>query len=221
MAKKEQSKPPQSSFTFVEADFLDLSGLASRLKKGEEAVSQYLHARFQPETRTLLEKFDGSERGAKALRKALVEELGQVIQDSAFYDASRFAQVEVGEDTRRLAESSPTGDDVVRLNVQLLEETYHRELLHNFSKHPKVTVERIQTGVRMEKQMVKVLKAMAEYEDLSMGELLEDIVLHAFDGVSAFDGPQSQRRIASLKEVYGLDYDAHAAYRSDESTAKA
>jgi len=47
-------------------------------------------------------------------------------------------------------------------------------------------VERVQTGVRIEKRLLKVLKAFAEYHDLTLGDLLEGIVLHAFDGKSPF-----------------------------------
>jgi hypothetical protein len=66
-------------------------------------------------------------------------------------------------------------------------------------------VERVQTGVRIEKRMLKVLKALAEYHDISLGDLLEGIVLHAFEGQSPFDA-DAQARIAQLKEVYGMDY---------------
>src|SRR5213082_911601 len=66
------------------------------------------------------------------------------------------------------------------------------------------TVERAQTGVRMEKRLVKVLKALAELYDLSLGDLLEGIVLHAFAGRSPFSVP-SLRRIAELERIYGLD----------------
>jgi hypothetical protein len=66
------------------------------------------------------------------------------------------------------------------------------------------TIERVQTGVRLERRTVKVLKALAEYLDLSMGDLLERIVLHAFDGRSAFE-PITLQQVARLKEVYGLD----------------
>jgi hypothetical protein len=81
-------------------------------------------------------------------------------------------------------------------------------------KQPKISVERVQTGVRMEKRMLKVLKAIAEYNDQTLGELLEEIVLHAFEGggANAF-GPKTLERIAKLKEVYGMDYDVHASYR--------
>src|SRR5438552_11167155 len=50
----------------------------------------------------------------------------------------------------------------------------------------RIPVERVQTGVRMEKRMLKVLKAMAEYYECSLGELLEDIVLHSFEGARPF-----------------------------------
>jgi hypothetical protein len=80
------------------------------------------------------------------------------------------------------------------------------------SESPKIKVERVQTGVRIEKRMLKVLKALAEYFDMSLGDLLEGIVLHAFEGKCAFDEDQLQR-IATLKEVYGMDYDATASHR--------
>jgi hypothetical protein len=79
-----------------------------------------------------------------------------------------------------------------------------------------VTVERIQTGVRMEKRLVKVLKAIAEYHDLSLGDLLEGIVLHAFEGKAPF-GPESLRRIAELKKIYGLDLSAAHSHKLVEA----
>lgn len=69
------------------------------------------------------------------------------------------------------------------------------------------TVERVQTGVRIEKRILLVLKALAASHGLSLGDLLEGIVLHAFEGAAPF-GPQSIAKIKSLREVYGLDLDA-------------
>ncbi|HEX8242601.1 MAG TPA: hypothetical protein VF541_03885 [Longimicrobium sp.] len=77
-------------------------------------------------------------------------------------------------------------------------------------------VERVQTGVRMEKRMVKVLKAVAEYHDLSLGDLLEGIVLHAFEGKPPF-GEQSLELIRKLKDVYGMAYGAESAHRFSEA----
>lgn len=73
-------------------------------------------------------------------------------------------------------------------------------------------VERVQTGVRMEKRLVKVLKGTAEYLDISFGDLLEGIVLHAFEGKAPFE-PSTLSKIEQLKDVYGLDLtsaDSHA-----------
>ncbi|HMB54517.1 MAG TPA: hypothetical protein VKU40_14465 [Thermoanaerobaculia bacterium] len=79
-----------------------------------------------------------------------------------------------------------------------------------------VRVERVQTGVRMEKRLVKVLKGLAEVLDMSLGDLLEGIVLHAFEGKVAF-GEETLGKIAALKEVYGLDLDASHSHRMEDA----
>ena len=76
-------------------------------------------------------------------------------------------------------------------------------------------IERVQTGVRMEKRLLKVLKALAEYHDMSLGDLLEGIVLHAFDGKTPF-GSESLKRIHDLKKFYALDLDSGASHRLTE-----
>ena len=73
-------------------------------------------------------------------------------------------------------------------------------------------IERVQTGVRIEKRILKVLKAFAEYHDMTLGDLLEGIVLHAFDGKTPFS-PASIARIRELKKFYGLDLDSSASHR--------
>ena len=82
-----------------------------------------------------------------------------------------------------------------------------------------LVVERVQTGVRLEKRMLKVLKALADYHDLSLGDLLEGIVLHAFDGKTPFEA-DSLKRIAELKRVFGLTLDARHAHRLKESRSR-
>ena len=77
-------------------------------------------------------------------------------------------------------------------------------------------VERVQTGVRLEKRILKVLKALAEYHDLTLGDLLEGIVLHAFDGKCAFSAANLER-IRDLKKFYGLDLDSQASHKLTES----
>ena len=77
---------------------------------------------------------------------------------------------------------------------------------------PKYVVERVQTGVRMEKRLLKVLRAFADYHDLTLGDLLEGIVLHAFDGKCPFN-QDNLARIKDLKRFYGLELDSAASHR--------
>jgi hypothetical protein len=83
----------------------------------------------------------------------------------------------------------------------------------------RLVVERVQTGVRMEKRLLKVLKALAEYHDLTLGDLLEGIVLHAFDGKCPFSRSNLQR-IRDLKKFYGLDLDSRASHQLIEAGAE-
>jgi len=76
-------------------------------------------------------------------------------------------------------------------------------------------VERVQIGVRMEKRMLKVLKGLAEYLDLSLSDLLEGIVLHAFAGKTPFSG-LTLEQIGRLQEIYGMDYGVELSHRLRE-----
>ena len=77
-------------------------------------------------------------------------------------------------------------------------------------------VERVQTGVRIEKRLLKVLRAFADYHDLTLGDLLEGMVLHAFDGNCPFN-QASLDRIKELKKFYSLELDSSASHRLRET----
>ena len=80
-------------------------------------------------------------------------------------------------------------------------------------------VQRVQTGVRLEKRLLKVLKGLAEYHDMTRGDVLEGIVLHAFDGKTPFS-PASLEKIRELKKFYELDLDSSASHRLKEIKAR-
>jgi len=81
--------------------------------------------------------------------------------------------------------------------------------------HPPVEVERVQTGVRIEKRMLKVLKAIAEQKDMTLGDLLEGIVLHAFEGKAPFSG-QTLKEIEQFKALYGMTLKASDSHHLKE-----
>jgi hypothetical protein len=81
-----------------------------------------------------------------------------------------------------------------------------------------MVVERVQTGIRMEKRLLKVLKALAELKDISMGDLLEGIVLHAFEGKPAFS-QETLKQITQIKAIYGLSLRATDSHKLKEKTS--
>lgn len=91
------------------------------------------------------------------------------------------------------------------------------------------SIERVQVGVRLERRMVKVLKGLAEFEGVTLGQLIEKIVLHSFDPVPGDEGEScasphgkaALAAIADLRRIYGMDYDVHAtrAFAADTDDA--
>jgi hypothetical protein len=79
-------------------------------------------------------------------------------------------------------------------------------------------IERVQTGVRLEKRMLKVLKGLAELKDMSLGDLLEGIILHSFEGKAPFS-PATLKEIEQLRKLYGLTLRATDSHQLREKTA--
>ncbi len=78
-------------------------------------------------------------------------------------------------------------------------------------------IERIQTGLRLEKRLLKVLKALAEHLDISTAELIEAMALHSFEGKAPFS-PETRIKIDMLRKVYDLDLtadDSHTTHEED------
>ena len=87
--------------------------------------------------------------------------------------------------------------------------------MKNASASSMVDVERVQTGVRLEKRLLKVLKGLAETLDLSLGDLLEGVALHALENKAPFS-QATLKKIADLKRVYGLELGAEDSHRLRE-----
>jgi hypothetical protein len=81
--------------------------------------------------------------------------------------------------------------------------------------NPFIEVERVQTGVRLERRMLKVLKAVAELKDMSLGDLLEGVVLHAFEGKTPFSS-ETLKEIEQFKKIYGMTLKASDSHRLKE-----
>ena len=96
--------------------------------------------------------------------------------------------------------------------------TSHNPTRSTETMKPTKSVERAQTGIRLEKRILKVLKGIAEYHDMYLGDLLEGMCLHAFENKSPFS-EATLKRIKMLKEVYHLDLTAADSHHLVEKEA--
>ena len=83
----------------------------------------------------------------------------------------------------------------------------------------KTSIERVQTGIRLEKRLLKVLKGLAEHLDISVAELVEGMALHCFEGKPPFS-EATLGKITQLKAVYDLDLDASHSHELHETGQK-
>lgn len=78
-------------------------------------------------------------------------------------------------------------------------------------------IERVQTGLRIEKRLLKVLKGLAEHLEMPAGEVVEGVLLHSFEGKAPF-APETLKKIAQLRDVYDLDLTASDSHMLQEDT---
>ena len=88
-------------------------------------------------------------------------------------------------------------------------------LVHMYHDNSMKTIQRVQTGVRMERRLLKVLRGLAEYLDMSLGDLLEGVVLHSFENKTPF-GEETLNKIEQLRGVYELDLTAEDSHKLAE-----
>src|SRR5882724_7938455 len=93
---------------------------------------------------------------------------------------------------------------------------YHSTYVSPDQVSSMIEIERVQTGIRIERRLLKVLKALAELKDLSLGDLLEGMVLHAFEGKAPF-GKETLGQIGELKRIYGLTLTAGDSHQLKEA----
>lgn len=76
-------------------------------------------------------------------------------------------------------------------------------------------IERVQTGVRIEKRVLQVLKAISARNDMGLGDLIEGIVLHSFEGKPPF-GKETLSFIDQMRSAYGPDLTAADSHNLTE-----
>lgn len=110
------------SWLLVSNDIIDLPLFANTLIMQPDPVSPSLVVQFSNATLDLL--FSYTDGPDPELQQALVDELNQIIQNGAVYDADLFAGITLSPATQNLLAQNPTGPALIQLNRMLLEDTY-------------------------------------------------------------------------------------------------
>lgn len=77
---------------------------------------------------------------------------------------------------------------------------------------------RVQTGLRLERRTLKVLKALAEYLDVTLGDLVQEIILCSFEGNQPFS-EGTLEKIEQLRKIFGLELRSCPFYELEERAA--
>lgn len=121
-------KRKNGSSLFGVGDLKDPASLATKLRDARDSLSQHIRGQFPLDTQQLLDSYDGSSPPSELLQEALINGLNQLIRDGYLYNEQRFVQTTLTNETRRLIEQNPQGEDLILLNRLLLEEAHLHEI---------------------------------------------------------------------------------------------
>jgi len=195
----------------------DASSLAIKLREGKDPLSAHIHTKLSQETQELLAQYDSNRAVSKELREKLVEELNKLVTEGklgiayeqmsekekceVFYEASRFAHVELSQRTQELISREPEGKALVRLNRRLLEEAYSEEIARSWLfcecdiKEPVALARRVMKGeepvcLYVRKRLSEESRRLLANPDSVEPEVLKEAIATDFN------------RIASGKNIY-------------------
>jgi hypothetical protein len=116
------------SGSFLADDLVNPSALFTKLKDAQDPLAIYLRGRLSDSTRQLLQQFAGPNNVNPLLLEALINEFNELVRGPSIYEAERFKQVHLSEETKSLIAQPSPGKDLIRLNHRLIAESYPNEI---------------------------------------------------------------------------------------------
>jgi len=86
------------------------------------------------------------------------------------------------------------------------------------SREPKLEIQRVPLAAKIEKRLAALIEDVARHKDMTVGEMLEETLLHSMEqvageGVASPHTRHTHHYIEELRKKHGIDYDCHASYR--------
>ena len=107
----------------------DPGSLIVKLQDPRAPVSQLIASQLSEDMQWILLGYDGASKLTPQQRKVLLSDLNQLLQMGSLYDAQRFADIKLSEQTQALIAENPQSEEaLMRLNRSLLADVYPYEL---------------------------------------------------------------------------------------------
>jgi phage tail-like protein len=113
---------------FRVSHFVDAASLCSKLKEGRDPLSDYLRSRFGASASQMLGEYRPPNEPDQRQLEVLADELNKMLNGPLLYEAERFKEIQLSEETIGLIKRNPAGEDLIRLNRILLEDAYPNEI---------------------------------------------------------------------------------------------
>jgi hypothetical protein len=118
--------PPYST-TFSGGDINDVAGFWVKISNKSDPVAAFVAEQFDSASRASLTTMP-SDKPTRDHRTALARGLNGIINGPSIYTDERFKAVNLREQSKLLASTSPQGGDLARLNRMLLEDAFPADL---------------------------------------------------------------------------------------------
>ncbi|HEY0379378.1 MAG TPA: phospho-N-acetylmuramoyl-pentapeptide-transferase [Pyrinomonadaceae bacterium] len=111
------------------SDLRDPGGLAVKLRESRDPLSLYLWSQLLPETQAMLKDYDqAAGKMPEDDQRRLADALNALMTGHSLFDELRFKDIKLADETRKLIALNPQGENIIRLNRELLEEAYPAEV---------------------------------------------------------------------------------------------
>ena len=116
------------SWQLQDGDFAKPAALARSISERKTPLSDYLYSKLSPDTRRMMTDYENAEWKDSAARKLLVSDLNRIVRGPSIYNSERFGKVRMSDDLKSLAKRNVAGDDLMKLNRELIASAYPSQI---------------------------------------------------------------------------------------------
>ena len=211
-----------ASSTFSEGDLIEISSLASKLKKPGRGFDTWLVAQLSAATLAALASYDGQVFGGTPLQQSLVRDLNGLLRGASFFEQERFAGISLRAQTLALMSQNPQGKALEFLNRLLIEDAYPVEVARSQKYRCAIDLHDHKRGTTRTFLLNDLFRLLDLRQDIHEKAVVHRVVQSANAMLArgllllGKEGMPGEDLRPKLKEVVGLGYKQHHALQSED-----